>query len=111
MTKDWKDQLDSLRGLMPEVSEEPMPEPTGEVKKKGGKLRVVLDRKGRKGKTATISEGFEMDDDEIEPIAKMLKQKIGTGGSVRGGEILLQGDWRERAAGLLSAEGFDVKTI
>lgn len=71
-------------------------------------LKVILDRKGRKGKVATIIEGFTLDDEAVADIASELKRKIGTGGSSRGGEILLQGDWREKAAVLLRAKGFKV---
>lgn len=72
-------------------------------------VHVYMERKGRGGKTATIVEGFLCDDDELKEIAKTLKVKIGTGGSARGGEILLQGDWRDRTATLLREMGFKVK--
>lgn len=72
-------------------------------------LRVILDKKGRKGKVATIIEGFTIPDDEVAEISSELKRKIGTGGSARGGEILLQGDWREKASSLLREKGFKVK--
>lgn len=72
-------------------------------------LRVVIDRKGRKGKTATIIEGFTLPDEEVEEIASELKRKIGTGGSARGGEILLQGDWKEKTIELLKAKGYNAK--
>ena len=72
-------------------------------------LHVVIDRKGRKGKTATIIEGFTLPDEEVETIASELKRKIGTGGSSRGGEILLQGEWRQKVTELLRAKGFKTK--
>lgn len=72
-------------------------------------LRVVIDRKGRKGKVATIIEGFTIPDAEVEALASELKRRIGTGGSSRGGEILLQGDWKEKTVSLLKLKGFNVK--
>lgn len=72
-------------------------------------LHILIDRKGRKGKVATIIEGFDPDDKGIEEITSYLKKKIGTGGSSRGGEILLQGDWKEKAAEILKAKGYKIK--
>lgn len=72
-------------------------------------LHVLIDRKGRKGKTATIIEGFTCPEEEVATIASRLKTKLGTGGSVRGGEILIQGDVAERVKGLLRELGYRVK--
>lgn len=109
---DWKDALAKLNdsGAIPQVDDEPAAEaaPAKPAVQKEP-LNVLIDRKGRKGKTATIIEGFLCDDSEVEDIAKKLKQKIGTGGSSRDGEILLQGEWKERAATLLRELGFKVK--
>lgn len=106
---DWKDALAGLKSGMPEEEETQQSDEVKEEKKKlKEKLHIVMERKGRNGKTATIIEGFEGSDKEVEEIARQLKQKIGTGGSARGGEILLQGDWREKAAKLLREMGFKV---
>lgn len=113
MTQDWKEMLASLRGDEPINTEPETMEPdapdadaTNPFKQT---LHIILEKKGRKGKVATIIEGFTLDDEEVEKIASDLKRKIGTGGSSRGGEILLQGDWRERARTLLNEKGFLVK--
>ena len=111
MQTDWKDLLANIKDDMP-IQPDETPEMTETPEAPATKkdvLRVVLDRKGRKGKTATIVEGFTVSDAEVEAIASDLKRSIGTGGSARGGEILLQGDWRDRAAALLRARGFAVK--
>ncbi len=71
-------------------------------------LQVVMERKGRAGKTATIVTGFTLDDSEIAKIAAQLKSRLGTGGSSRGGEILIQGDRREDVKRLLSEMGHKV---
>lgn len=72
-------------------------------------LHVVIEKKGRKGKTATIIEGFTCSDEELQAVAGRLKKKLGVGGSARGGEILIQGDFRQRIADLLREDGYKVK--
>ena len=72
-------------------------------------LHVVVERKGRGGKTATIIEGFECTPEQLKDIAARLKSVLGTGGSARGGEILIQGDCRERVIHELKKQGFKCK--
>lgn len=109
MTTDWKDILAGMASEVPQVPDEPQQEPdTEERPLQKGKLRVVLDKKGRKGKMATIIEGFDISDEEVAKIATMLKQKLAVGGSSRGGEILLQGDCKERVITLLKSQGLKV---
>lgn len=107
MATDWKDALRALGGELPqeETGAAEAEAETAPAARKT-KLSVSMERKGRKGKTATIIYGFECDDEELEEIARTLKTKIGTGGSARGGEILLQGDWRDRASEILRELGF-----
>lgn len=107
---DWKDALSKLNVPdAPESSETETPPVTQHSPVQKETIRVIIDKKGRKGKTATIIEGFLCDDDTLQKLARTLKQKIGTGGSARGGEILLQGDWKERAFTLLSEMGYKVR--
>ncbi len=72
---------------------------------------MLLDKKGRKGKAATIVAGFTLPDDEVEGVARQLKTRLGCGGSARGGEILIQGDKRREVAEALSALGFSSRII
>lgn len=72
-------------------------------------LNLVMERKGRGGKIATIIEGFVCDDAQLKKIAATLKSALGTGGSARGGEILIQGDCRDRVRIELKKLGFKVK--
>lgn len=111
MTADWKDALTSLSGLPEDVSdsEELKTATTAKTAKTMKTLHIVVEKKGRGGKVATIIEGFECSDDEIDEIARNLRKRLGTGGSARGGEILIQGDRRNDVAAILREKGFKVK--
>lgn len=112
MAQDWKEILAGMAPSAPaplEVNEGNAKPENETPKKTPDTIHVLIDRKGRKGKVATIIEGFTLPDDEVAEIASELKRKIGTGGSSRGGEILLQGDWRDRAISLLKDLGYRVK--
>lgn len=110
---DWRDALGALRGIMGEVPEESettqAPETEKAVQKE--RLDIVFERKGRGGKTATIITGFTVADEEVEAIAAELKKRLGTGGSARGGEILIQGDRRQDVLRLLTEKGFKARII
>lgn len=110
---DWKDMLSQIRQDLPEGEENvEIPDDSVSSSEQIGKkevIHVVIEKKGRKGKTATIAEGFMCDDDELQEIASELKRKLGVGGSARGGEILIQGECRERLSGLLRSLGYKVR--
>jgi translation initiation factor 1 len=108
---DWKEALNQLKNSedIPQVEDEPIIETENKTKSKKETLHVLIDRKQRKGKTATIIEGFLCDDQELKEVAKLLKTKIGAGGSSRAGEILLQGDWKDKVSAILKEMGYKVK--
>lgn len=109
---DWKSSLEALKADLPQGEEIQQVEAvsTDDAVEKA-RLDIILDRKGRKGKAATIVAGFTIDDDAVEDVSRRLKQRLGVGGSARGGEILIQGDKRREVADALISMGFKCRVI
>lgn len=72
-------------------------------------LYVSIDRKQRGGKEVTLVEGFVGPEDELKDLGKLLKSKCGVGGTVKDGEILIQGNFKSKVAEILENQGFKVK--
>lgn len=132
---DWKDALSALTGIeRPEAtSDNANNQATVERKKRVGvvystnpdyaysddsadeaatlpprqqKLRVSMERAGRGGKTVSLVRGFVGSDDDLQALAKRLKQRCGVGGTAKDGEIVIQGDHCSRLVEILKAEGY-----
>jgi translation initiation factor 1 len=74
-----------------------------------GIIRIQREVKGRKGKTVTIVSGFQINADELKNLATQLKRRCGTGGSVKDGVIIIQGDHRDTLIAELKNRGFKAK--
>ena len=72
-------------------------------------LYIWLDSKSRKGKTVTLIRGFEGPDEDLQALAREIKAGCGTGGSVKQGEIIIQGDFREKVMNILTEKGYKAK--
>ncbi len=69
-------------------------------------LRVWIDRKQRGGKEVTLIQGFSGSEEKLKDLAKILKTKLGVGGAAKDGEIIIQGDHREKVVQLLQQAGY-----
>jgi translation initiation factor 1 len=70
------------------------------------KLYVSIDKKQRAGKEVTLIEGFAGTEDDLKDLGKILKSKCGVGGTVKDGEILIQGNFKDKIFDLLIKEGY-----
>ena len=84
------------------------PETKSQIKS-DGTIRIRREVKGRKGKTVTTITGFDLDDRTLKILSKQLKQHCGTGGSVKDGVVIIQGDHRDTIKSLLEGQGYLVK--
>jgi translation initiation factor 1 len=74
-----------------------------------GTIRIQREVKGRKGKTVTTVSAFQLADDDLKDLAAQLKRRCGTGGSVKNGVIIIQGDYRDTLITELKNRGFKAK--
>ena len=102
---DWKELLGKAYSISTEDIEREVQEEKVVAEKAKMKLRVAIDRKNRSGKTVTVVTGFD-DEESASSLAKTIKTKLGTGGSVKDCEIVLQGDLRDKVLPILINEGY-----
>lgn len=112
---DWKDKLaQSFNIDTSKIEEEPVAEEkeTENTELPGKQnLKIMLDKRNRKGKAVTIIYDFEGSDEALKVLAKEIKAQCGAGGSARGGEILIQGDVRTKVQEILTKKGYKAKII
>jgi len=110
MENNWKKRLGVVYSTNPEFQYGEGEEDRQETISPGQqKLYVSLDRKNRKGKAVTLVEGFTGSDEDLKSLGKELKSKCGSGGTTKDGEIIIQGDFRDRVITILRNKGFIVK--
>ncbi|SES09146.1 translation initiation factor [Pedobacter rhizosphaerae] len=111
--KPKKNSLSDLGGIMystnPDFEYEQETDDTLTPPNQQQDLRVMLDKKNRGGKAVTLVTGYKGKTEDLEILGKMLKNKCGVGGSVKDGEILIQGDVRDKVVIILQKEGYKVK--
>lgn len=108
---DWKKRLGVVFSTNPDFgyereeqeSEIATPDPSKQ------KLLVAIEKKNRGGKLVTVIKGFVGSQDDLSDLARVLKNKCGTGGSAKDGEILIQGDFRDKVTELLLSLGYRAK--
>lgn len=109
-TNDWKSRLGMVYSTNSEfeyTSNEEEEHQTLEPAKQN--LKVWIDRKHRGGKVATLVCGFIGTDDDLKELARTLKSKCGVGGAAKDGEIIIQGDHRDKVVELLLKAGYKCK--
>ena len=104
---DWKDRLNVVYSTNPDFNYD-MDDDQEQVTldKSKQNLRVSLDRKNRGGKVVTLITGFVGTENDQKELGKMLKSKGGVGGSAKDGEIIVQGDFKQKVIDLLIKEGY-----
>lgn len=111
-TNDFRAAMEAFLKNNPDLPEgETVEENPAEGVKTDFRMDVVLEKKGRAGKQATIICGFQGSDDDLLELASTLKRRLATGGSARGGEILIQGDRRKEVVEILKSLGYKARII
>ena len=104
---DWKERLGVVYSTNPDFKyDNGEAEQVQTLPKQQQKLRVWRDTHGRGGKVATVVRGFVGSEADLDELSKLLKRKIGVGGSAKDGEIIIQGENRDRVLNILLAEGY-----
>lgn len=104
---DWQKRLDIVYSTNPDYHYNKEGEENAEtLPKEKQMLRISLDKRKRKGKSVTLITGFTGNEGDLKELGKFLKAKCGVGGSAKDGEIIIQGDQREKVLDILQSEGY-----
>lgn len=105
--ENWKERLGVVYSTNPDFNYETAAETVQETLQPAAqKLIVRIDRHARGGKQVTLVQGFIGSSDDLAELCRSLKVKLGVGGSAKDGEIVIQGDWRDRIVALLTTMGY-----
>lgn len=108
-------KLNSLEDLAKIQFENLAPDPEGYMATEdqfvAQQLEAHFSNKGRAGKTVTIIKGFEGEKTELKTLAKHLKNAVGVGGTIKNGEIIIQGNYRDKLMTILQEMGHKVKRV
>lgn len=111
-TNNWKDRLNVVYSTNPDFDY--TTEDTGETETlppSKQKLNIQLDKRNRNGKSVTLITNFIGTDADLKELTKLLKTKCGVGGSCKDGEILIQGDFRNKVLEILLKEEYKARII
>ena len=104
---DWKERLGMVYSTNPDFQFDTGEEEEAEtLPKNQQRLRVRMEKNGRGGKTVTIVAGFVGGEADLKELGKWLKGRLGVGGSAKDGEVIVQGDFKQRIIDLLKADGY-----
>ncbi len=103
--------LSDLKKLFPEAEGAYTPAPEAPEETTKQYLEAHFSNKGRGGKTVTVIKGFEGTDAKLKFLAKNIKQYCSVGGSVKDGEVIIQGNVRDKVIEFLRNEGYHVKRV
>lgn len=110
MSNDWKKRLGTVYSTNADFNYESDDDGDQEtLAPKQQNLRVSLDKRNRRGKAVSLITGFVGSNDDLKELGKKLKSKCGVGGTAKEGEIMIQGDFRDKLMQLLIAEGYKAK--
>lgn len=110
MAKDWKERLGIVYSTNPGFGYEKEEEKTAvTIPPQKQNLIIALDKRNRKGKAVTLISGFRGSNDDLMELGKVIKTKCGVGGSAKDGEILIQGDLRDKVLQFLLQAGYRAK--
>lgn len=104
---DWKERLNIVYSTNPDFQySTDEKEEIETLPKQQQRLRVNIEKHHRGGKTVTIVKNFTGSDEDLKELGRMLKMKCGVGGSVKEGEIIIQGEFKDKIIAILKAEGY-----
>ncbi len=104
---DWKSRLGVMYSTNPDFQyDKDEVEEEDTLPKEKQLLRITLDKKNRGGKIVTLITGFVGTSEDLTALGKLLKTKCGVGGSAKDGEIIIQGDLRNKVLEILKKEGY-----
>lgn len=112
MANDWKDRLGVVYSTDPNfkyVTAADLEQEPDTLEPARQRLIVAIDRRNRGGKQVTVVRGFVGREEDLVALSKILKTKCGVGGSAKEGEILIQGDMRDRVVDILKTLGYNAK--
>ncbi|GHT23056.1 translation initiation factor [Bacteroidia bacterium] len=105
---DWKERQNVVYSTNPDFRyENGAGDEAATLPKEKQLLRIQLDKRNRGGKQVTLLTGFVGADDDLQALAKLLKTRCGVGGSAKNGEIIVQGDFRQKVLEILQKEGYN----